>query len=120
MRKYTFIERKVYRCGKRLQVDYSTYLSLGGLTFTIIDDKKRNQSKGFWRAFSTFFTTSRGLKPFNDRFIGMCLFDDLIPVISSYSVTRKTSGSWYGYGVGALAHLFTSFVSIFSSLVVLL
>ena len=120
MRKYTFIERKVYRCGKRLQVDYSTYLSLGGLTFIIIDDKKRKQNKGFLARFLYLFTTSRGLKPFNDRFIGMCLFDDLIPVISSYSVTTKTSSSWYGYGVGALAHLFTSFVSIFSSLVVLL
>ena len=67
------------------QVDYSTYLSLGDLTFTIIDDKKKNQKRFLARFLFTFFTTSRGLKPFNDSVIGMLLvFDDLMLFISSH------------------------------------
>ena len=39
-----------------LQVDYSTYLSLGGLTFTItLIIRRENVKRFFWRAFSFTF-----------------------------------------------------------------
>ena len=113
-----------------LQVDYSTYLSLGGLTFTITLIIRRENVKRFFGALS--------LLPFYDAktfkallmiivacySIGRCFFclgDDLMLSISTLTPSPTTTTAIRQVGLirATFAHLFVfSTLSSFSDVVV--
>ena len=125
---YTYIQET--NDPNNLQVDYSTYLSLGGLTFTITLIIRRENVKRFFGALS--------LLPFYDAktfkallmiivacySIGRCFFclgDDLMLSISTLTPSPTTTTAIRQVGLirATFAHLFVfSTLSSFSDVVV--